>query len=136
MRALRLRLCLLSLAVSAAAVLSACGSGSAHSVPQAPVFTSTPGTAASEGVAYSYQLAATDPAGGTVTFSLTAAPSSATLSGNTLTWTPAPAQSRVSNSFTVTATTTAGGTATQSWKVAPTGTITVNWINNLWGPTG
>src|ERR1017187_10368651 len=128
MRALRLRLCLLSLAVSAAAVLSACGGGSAHSVPQAPVFTSTPGTAASEGVAYSYQLAATDPAGGTVTFSLTAAPSSATLSGNTLTWTPAPAQSRVSNSFT--------GTATQSWKVAPTGTITVNWINNLWGPTG
>jgi hypothetical protein len=107
-----------------------------HSAPPAPIFTSTPGSAASEGVVYSCQLAATDPAGGTVEFSLTAVPTTATLTGNALSWTPAPSQSPVSNSFTVAATTASGGNATQSWKVAPTGTITVNWINSLWGSTG
>jgi hypothetical protein len=107
-----------------------------HTPPPAPVFTSTPGTAASQGVLYSYQVAATDPAGGTVTLSLTASPASATLSGSTLSWTPAAAQSRVSNSFTVTATTTSGGTAAQSWTVTPTGTITVSVMNTNWTSTG
>jgi hypothetical protein len=130
-------ICLFSLVVSATAVLSACGSGSGmQSPPPAPVFTSTPGTAASQGVLYSYQVAATDPAGGTVSFTLTSAPASATLSGNALSWTPAATQSRVSNRFTVTATTTSGGSGTQSWSVTPTGTITVSVMNTNWTSTG
>jgi hypothetical protein len=104
--------------------------------PPAPVFTSTPGTAASEGVLYSYPVTATDPAGGTVTFMLASAPTGATLNGSTLSWTPAAAQSRISNGFSVTATTSSGGTARQSWTVAPTGTVTVNMINTNWTPTG
>jgi hypothetical protein len=93
-------------------------------------------TAAVEGGAYSYTLAATDPGGGTVSFTLTTAPAGATLSGNTVTWTPTVAESRVANSFTVTATTGYGGTAIQSWAVTPNGTITVNWVNTYWGPAG
>lgn len=79
---------------------------------------------------------ATDPAGGTVTFALTASPTGATLSGDTLSWTPTVAESRVSNSLTVTATSTSGGTATQSWTVTPTGTITVTFMNTLWTSSG
>jgi len=121
----------------ALAFLTACGSsGGTKTQPLAPVFTSTPVTAATQGVAYTYQLSAVDPSGGTVTFSLTAGPAGATLSGNTVSWTPTAAQSRVSNSFEVTATTTSGGTATQSWTVTPGGTITVNWINNYWTADG
>ena len=116
-------------------LLIACGSGS-HSVPQSPVFTSTPVTAASQGASYSYTLAATDPSGGTVTFSLPTAPSGATITGSTINWTPAAAESRVSNSFAAMATTSSGGTATQSWTVTPTGTVTVNWVNTDWTPTG
>jgi len=115
--------------------LVACGSGS-HSTPQNPVFTSTPVTAASQGMTYTYQLAATDPSGGTVTFSLSTAPAGAALSGSTITWVPAAAQSRVSNSFTAKATTSSGGSATQSWTVTPTGTVTVNWVETNWTPTG
>jgi len=106
------------------------------SVPPAPVFTSAPGVAASQGVLYSYQVTATDPAGGTVTFSLTTSPAGATLVGGLLSWTPAAAQSRVANSFRVTATTSSGGAATQSWTVTPTGTITVDVINTFWTSTG
>ncbi len=104
--------------------------------PLTPVFTSVPVMAATQDVAYTYPLAATDPAGGSVTFSLTASPTGAALSANTVTWTPTAAQSRVSNSFTVKATTTSGGTASQSWMVTPGGTITVNWQNNYWTATG
>jgi hypothetical protein len=85
---------------------------------------------------YAYLVTATDPAGGTVAFSLTASPAGATLAGGALSWTPAAAQSRVSNMFTVTATTTSGGTATQSWTVTPSGTITVNLINTFWTASG
>jgi hypothetical protein len=115
--------------------LVACGSGS-HSTPQNPVFTSTPVTAASQGASYIYGLAATDPAGGTATFSLTTAPAGAALSGATIIWAPTAAESRVSNSFTAKATTSSGGSATQSWTVIPTGTVTVNWVDTDWTPTG
>ncbi|MGB9085182.1 MAG: hypothetical protein WCC46_11215, partial [Terriglobales bacterium] len=74
-------LCLPLVAVSLG-FLVACGSGS-HSAPLSPVFTSTPVTAASQGVSYSYTLAATDPAGGTVTFSLVTEPAGSTLAGST-----------------------------------------------------
>jgi hypothetical protein len=133
-------LLLLSLIIgTAAATLTACGGGNPSSMqtaPLAPQFTSTPVTAATQSMAYSYQLAATDPSGGTVTFALTTAPAGATLSSNTVSWTPSAAESRVSNSFTVTATTTSGGSATQSWTVTPNGTITVNWVDTNWTVNG
>jgi len=115
--------------------LVACGSGS-HSAPQNPVFTSTPVTAASQGASYAYTLAATDPSGGTVTFSLVSAPADATLTGSTINWVPSAAESRVSNSFTAKATTSSGGSATQSWTVTPMGTVTVNWVDTDWTPAG
>jgi hypothetical protein len=81
-------------------------------------------------------MTATDPSGGTVTFSLTTAPAGASLSGATITWGPTAGESRVSNSFTAKATTSSGGSATQSWTVTPTGTVTVNWVDTDWTPTG
>ena len=75
--------------------------------PPKPTITRSPPTTAAEGVAYSYQLAATSSDSSAITFSLTASPSGATLSGNTVSWTPTHGESRVSNSFTVTATTAA-----------------------------
>jgi len=130
-------LALVSLAIVSLALLTACGSsGSKQTPPSTPVFTSVPVMAATQDVAYTYQLTAVDTAGGTVTFSLTSSPTGAALSGSTITWTPTAAQSRVSNSFAVTATTTSGGTASQSWSVTPGGTITVNWVNNYWTAAG
>src|SRR6266404_5922291 len=84
-------------------MLAACGS-STHVAPPGPLFTSTPGNKAAEGVADMHQIAATDPGGTAVSFVLTTAPACALLSDNTITWTPTPAQSRVSNKFHVTAT--------------------------------
>lgn len=126
------------LALSAASLtwLSGCGSsggGSSHAVP---AISSAPVTTAVQGNAYNYTLAATDPGGGTVSFALTTAPDGATLSGNTITWTPTAAESRVANAFTVTATTSEGGTATQSWSVTPSGTVQVTEVNTYWGPGG
>lgn len=130
-------LALVSLAMISLALLTACGSSSStQTQPSTPVFTSVPVMAATQDVAYTYQLAATDPAGGAVTFALTSSPTGAALSGSTITWTPTAAESRVSNSFAVKATTTSGGTAAQSWMVTPGGTITVNWINNDWAANG
>src|SRR5271170_6345670 len=100
-------LVLLCLGAAAAGVLSGCSSGSMKAPPPSvPVFTSTPVTVASQGVLYAYMVTATDSAGGTVAFSLSASPARATLNGGALSWTPAAVQSRVSNMFTVTASTT------------------------------
>ena len=125
----------LFVAVLTVSCLVSCGGGSSRSAVN-PVFTSVPVTAASQGVAYNYQLAATDPSGGTVSFALAASPMGATLSGNTISWTPAAAQSRVANSFTARASTTSGGNAQQSWTVSPTGTVTVSEITTRWTSTG
>jgi hypothetical protein len=124
--------------VSFPAFLASCGStnSSMHATGPAPVFSSTPVTAASQGTGYSYQVVATDPSGGTVTFSLTTAPTGAALSGNTVSWTPTASQSRIPNNFAVTATTSDGGTATQSWIVSPTGTVTVTTMITDWTPNG
>lgn len=128
---------LLALALSCLAFFTACGGGAGmHVQPSMPNFTSTPGTQATQDLAYSYQIAATDPAGGAVTFSLTTAPTGAALNGSTLSWTPLAAQSRVPNSFTVTATTSSGGAASQSWSVSPNGTVTVNDVITFWTSTG
>jgi hypothetical protein len=126
----------LLLVVSFSLVIGSCGNSSSKPAAKPPIFTSTPTATAAQGAAYTYQLAAADPSGGTVSFALTTGPTGASLSGSTLTWTPTAAQSRVSNSFTVTATTSEGGTAEQSWSVSPTGIVTVSWINNYWEPSG
>jgi hypothetical protein len=118
------------------AALIGCGSGSQSMPASPPVFTSTPPTAATQGVAYNYAITATDPAGGSVTFALSGAPTGAGMSGSTLSWTPAAAQSRVSDPFTVTATSSEGGHATQSWSVTPAGTINGSWINTRWTASG
>jgi hypothetical protein len=115
-------------------LLTACSSGTNTTPgPPAPVFTSTPGTQAVEASPYTYQLAAT---GSAVTFSLTNAPTGATLSGNTISWTPTAQQSRVPNSFTATATASGGPSATQSWTVTPSGTIRISRIDTLWNESG
>jgi hypothetical protein len=93
------------------------------SVAPQPVFSSSAPTQAAEAQLYTYNIAATDPAGGTVTFSLADGPGNAAIAGSTLTWTPTHAQSRVSNTFTLRATTSEGGTATQTFSVVPSGNI-------------
>lgn len=114
-------------------LLTACGVNNTNPAPAAPVFTSTPGTQAVEGSPYGYQLAAS---GTAVTFSLSKAPTGATLSGNTLSWTSTAQQSRTPNSFTVTATASGGTSATQSWTVTPSGTIHISRIDTLWNESG
>ena len=129
---------LFSFAIILLMLLIACGGGgnsttTSHSVA---VFSSTPPTAASEGTAYAYQLAVTDSGGGSIALALTSAPTGATLNGNTVSWTPTAAQSRVSNSFTVTATTSSGASATQSWTVTPAGTVRISWVDTHWTENG
>jgi hypothetical protein len=60
----------------------------------------------------------------------------ATLSGNTVTWTPTHQESRVGNAFTVKATTALGGSATQTWNVTPNGNINITDVISYWGPSG
>ena len=125
----------------AAIVAIGCGGGGSRRQtppPPGPTFTSIPTAAASEGNAYSYSIAATDPAGGTVSFTLASGPPRAVLTGNTLTWTPTPEESRVENSFRITATTSEGGTGIQTFSVTPTGTVHVSSVDTYWtanGPT-
>jgi hypothetical protein len=73
---------------------------------------------------------------GAITFSLTAGPTGASLSGNTLTWTPTRAQSRIANQFSVTATDAKGGSASQTWSVTPNGTIQIKAVFTYWTATG
>jgi hypothetical protein len=121
------------LSLIASFLLTSCSSSITTAAPVAPVFTSTPSTQAVEASAYTYQIAVN---GSGVTFSLTNGPIGATLSGNTISWTPTAQQSRVPNSFTVTATASGGASATQSWTVTPAGTIRISWIDTLWNEGG
>ena len=60
----------------------------------APVITSSPVTNATDGVAYSYQVQATDPEGGSLSYSLPTKPSGMTISGSGLVqWNPSSAGS-------------------------------------------
>ena len=88
-----------------------------------PTFSSTAPTTAVEGQAYTYNLTAADPAGGTVTFTVTSGPTNATISGDILSWTPTHAQSRTSNAFVIQAASSEGGVAEQDFAVTPNGTI-------------
>jgi len=118
-----------------------------------PQITSTPVTGATVGVAYSYDVNATDANGDTLTYSLTQAPSGMTISATTglIAWTPSAAQTGsqavsvratdpgglfASQVFTVvvgsatTPTTTRVDPATPATYTAPPGStvaITLNW---------
>ncbi len=125
--------------VVATSVANTTDSGTAPAVVTvpSPSFTSTPTTAAAQDQPYSYSLAATDPAGTNITFSLVSAPDGAVLTGgNTVSWTPSAQEARENNAFSVTATTVAGGTATQSWAVAPTGTVQGSLFIMHWSADG
>jgi len=116
-----------------------CGSGSGgshNSQPPLLTFTSTPTTAAAEGVPYSYLLSATSSDSSPITFTLTNSPPGATLSGSSVSWTPIHAQSRVSNAFTVTASSASGASANQSWVVIPNGTVNITAATTYWTPSG
>lgn len=90
---------------------------------QAPVFTSAAPTAAKEGHAYAYVIAATDADGDAISYVLIAHPAGATLdaASRTLSWTPTSAQVGVPQAFDVTATDGKGGTTHQTWTVTPSG---------------
>lgn len=92
-----------------------------------PVITSTAPASAEEGSEYTYSVVATDPAGTAITYALDLAPTGATITGNTITWTPAADQSRRENAFKVRVDTAAGGTASQDFSVTPSGTVTVKY---------
>jgi hypothetical protein len=120
-----------------AALLCACGGNSmVGGGGAAPVFSSTPVLQASQGAVYTYELAASDPMGGMVSFALTSAPAGAMLNGSTVTWTPTAAESRVANNFVVTARTSEGGAATQSWSVTPSGNVIVSRVDTHWEGSG
>lgn len=89
----------------------------------APTFTTTAPAAADEGQPYSYTIAVNDPAKSALTFTLVEKPDGATISGNTVAWTPSASQARAASTFSVEVKTKAGGSATQSWTVTPTGII-------------
>jgi len=61
------------------------GGGGGTKMPATPQFTSTPVTAAEEGVTYTYQVTASSSDMSAVTFALSSAPMGATLAGNTIT---------------------------------------------------
>jgi hypothetical protein len=112
------------------------GGGGGMTTPATPTFTSTPVTAAEEGTTYTYQVTASSPDKSVITYALSGGPIGATLSGNTITWTPTHAESRVANAFTAKATTAAGGSAAQTWSVTPNGNINITDVISYWGPSG
>jgi hypothetical protein len=69
----------------------------------APSFTSTDVTSATEGVAYGYTVTATDPEGGTLSYSLTTAPAGMTIgaSSGVIGWTPPQALGNYTANVTV-----------------------------------
>ncbi|MCU7935407.1 MAG: tandem-95 repeat protein [Candidatus Thiodiazotropha sp. (ex Dulcina madagascariensis)] len=90
-----------------------------NAVPNtAPSITSTPVTTATEGVAYSYDVDATDADGDTLSYSLVTAPAGMTIDGASglIAWTPTTAQIG-SHPVSVQVDDGNGGTATQSYTV-------------------
>jgi len=86
-----------------------------------PIIESDPITTAKEGVAYTYDVEATDPNGDTITYSLTVSPTGMTINSDTgvITWTPA-----ASGSFNVIVEVSDGSkSATQSFTIIVTETL-------------
>ena len=112
------------------------GSATATVVAPAPVISTTPSTAAAQGVGYSYVANATDPANSGIAYSLTTGPTGAILNGSTVNWTPDTSQARQSNSFSLKVTSGLGASTTQSWTVTPTGDVTTDVILNYFLESG
>ncbi|MDF3030667.1 MAG: adhesin, partial [Moraxellaceae bacterium] len=83
-----------------------------------PVISTTAGTSASEGVAYSYDVNASDTEGSTLTYSLTTKPASMTINSSTgvISWTPPDATANYSESVTVQVS-DGSQTDTESWTI-------------------
>ena len=110
--------------VSAFSIGKAVG-GSAKNLD--PVITSSPVTTGTQGVAYSYQVQATDPEGGSLTYTLPTKPSGMTISGSGLiAWTPS---SSGSESVVVRVTDNKGAFAEQSYSIA-VAVAPLTWANN------
>jgi hypothetical protein len=130
-----MRSLLLFLTAASFLSIAACGGGSSPTALP-PVFTSNPGLSAAQDVLYTYNITATNPSGGTVSFAVSSGPAGASISGSTLSWTPTAAQSRTTDAFTITATSSEGGHATQSWTLTPSGTISGKRIDTHWTASG
>ena len=124
------------LLITANIIVGCGGGGGGTTRPATPTFTSTPVMGAEEGVMYTYQVTATSSDMSAITYELSSGPAGATLSGNTVSWTPTHLESRTANAFTVKATTAAGGSATQTWNVTPNGTVNITAVRTYWGPSG
>lgn len=94
--------------------------------PQAPTITSTPVLAATAGLAYSYDVNATDPNGDILTYSLTTFPAGMTINAGTglIAWTPTSAQAP-SQAVVVRVTDPGGLFATQSFTISVGTTSTI-----------
>ena len=92
-----------------------------------PVITSSPVTTGTQGVAYSYQVQATDPEGGSLTYTLPTKPTGMTISGSGLiAWTPS---SVGSEPVVVRVTDNKGAFAEQSYSIA-VAVATLTWAND------
>lgn len=94
----------------------------AASTNRPPQITSTPVTAATEGVAYAYDVNATDPEGDALTYSLTQAPAGMTIDAATglITWTPSSGQAGA-QPVTVQVADAPGLSTSQSFSIAVAG---------------
>lgn len=109
--------------VSAFSIGKAVGSGAKN---LDPVITSSPVTTGTQGVAYSYQVQATDPEGGSLTYTLPTKPAGMTISGSGLiAWTPS---SGGSESVVVRVTDNKGAFAEQSYSVAVVARPSVSYV--------
>ncbi|MDP2226051.1 MAG: putative Ig domain-containing protein, partial [Moraxellaceae bacterium] len=95
-------------------------------VNDAPTFTNSAGTTATEGVAYSYDANATDIEGNSYSFSLISSPVGMTVNSSTgvVSWTPPQALANYTQNVTLRVTDSAGAFTNQSW------TINVTAVNN------
>jgi hypothetical protein len=91
----------------------------ARAANRPPRFLTTAPRSAREGSAYLYDLAASDPDGDEVAFSLLRAPEGAVLEGDVLKWTPSHAQAGHRQRFTLRAVDEHGAARLQHWSVIP-----------------
>jgi len=88
-------------------------------VNDAPTFTNSAGTAATESVAYSYDANATDIEGNAYSFSLISGPAGMTVNSSTglVSWTPTEALSNYTQGVTIRVTDSGGAFTNQSWTI-------------------
>ena len=71
-----------------------------------------------------------------ITYSLTSGPAGASISGDTLTWTPTPAELVMPSTFDVKASDKLGSEIAQSWTVTPLRAVTLKIVDYFWSPGG